>query len=127
RVFHLTSATKIKDGAGNPTTLSAATVGEDVGGSYMKDASGTMTLYSVRFGAKTGSATKDETSPEPSAAAASAPASAPAPAATPAPAAETSTPAPATETAAAPAKAKKQTFSGKVVSVDAANNTIVIH
>src|SRR5277367_691021 len=43
RVFHLTSATKITDGAGNPSTLSAAVVGEDVGGSYVKES---MTLFS---------------------------------------------------------------------------------
>jgi hypothetical protein len=68
RVFHVQSDTKIIDGSGNPTTLSAAVVGEDVGGSYTKDASGNMNLNSVRFGAKDGSAPAAETTPAPAAA-----------------------------------------------------------
>jgi hypothetical protein len=125
RVFHLAPTTKIIDGAGNPSSLAAAVVGEDVGGSYAKD---TMTLFSVRFGAKTGSKAATTEAP---AATASTPAmapAAPAPESAPAPAAATdtttaSTPAPA----AASNKAKKQTFSGKVVSVDAASGTLVVH
>lgn len=117
RVFHLTSTTKITDGTGAPSSLAAATVGEDVGGSYDK---ATMTLFSVRFGAKTGSG-KSEAAEEP----APAPAAA-APAAAPAPAAAATTTAAAPE-AAAPEKEKKKRFSGKVVSVDAAAGTLVVH
>jgi hypothetical protein len=131
RVFHVQSDTKITDGAGNPSTLSAAVVGEDVGGSYTKDASGNLNLNSVRFGAKDGSAPKKtaskaaaapaaETTPAP--AAASTPAPAPAPAAAPAAANTT-----AAESATTSTKAKAQRFSGKVVSVDAASNTLVVH
>jgi hypothetical protein len=124
RVFHLAPTTKITDGGGNPSSLAAAVVGEDVGGSYAKD---TMTLFSVRFGAKTGS----KASTEAPAATASEPAmapAAPAPESAPAPAAATdtmaaSTPAPAATTS----KPKKQSFSGKVVSVDAASSTLVVH
>jgi hypothetical protein len=129
RVFHLTPETKITDGAGNPSTLSAAVVGEDVGGSYTKDAAGTMNLNSVRFGAKAGSkAAATEASAAPAATAAAPAAATPPPA--PAPVAAT---APAADAAAAPAaatpeaKAKKSRFSGKVVSVDAASNTLVVH
>jgi hypothetical protein len=123
RVFHLTPTTKITDGSGAPSSLAAATVGEDVGGSYTKDAAGTMTLNSVRFGAKTGSKASTETASTPAAA----PAPAMAPAAAPAPATETAaTPAPAAATAST-SKPKKQTFSGTVVSVDAAANTLVVH
>src|ERR1700761_4277318 len=116
RVFHLTAETKITDGTGAPSTLAAATVGEDVGGSYTKDTAGTMTLFSVRFGAKTGSKSATTAAP---AAAASTPAPAPAAASAPA------TPAPAATTAAASAKVKKQSFSGTVVSV--ATDSLVIH
>ena len=122
RVFYLTSDTKITDGSGNPSTLSAATVGEDVGGSYTKDATGKMTLASVRFGAKAGGKEK---------AAASAPATAATPASTPektaTPPPAPSTAAPAAATAAPAAKAKSQRFSGTVVSVDAGSNTLVVH
>jgi hypothetical protein len=123
RVFHLTPTTKITDGSGAASTLSAATVGEDSGGSYDK---ASMTLYSLRIGAKTGSK-------------AAATASTPVPAAMPSPAAPTPattepTPAaaPAATTSAATTtttstKVKKQTFSGKVVSVDAASSTLVVH
>ena len=121
RVFHLTPDTKITDGSGNPSTLAAAVVGIDVGGSYTKDASGTMTLYSVRFGTKTGSTKTATTSTTAPPTAPAAPAPAPAPAAAPATA-----PAPAAAPATA-AKVKKLSFSGKVVSVDATANTIVIH
>ena len=122
RVFHLTPTTKITDGSGAPSTLLAAVVGEDVGGSYSKDAAGTMNLFSVRFGAKTGTAAKPT-------AAAPAPVTAPTPvapsvAAPPAPSAAPAAPA---ATTAATAKVKKQTFTGKVVSVDAAANTLVVH
>jgi hypothetical protein len=131
RVFHLTPTTKITDGGGNPSSLSAAVVGEDVGGSYTKDSSGTMTLFSVRFGAKTGAKTSSAGSE--STASAPAPASAPAatsppPTPSPAPRAKTA-PVSAPEAAASTpeTKGKKQTFSGKVVSVDAAANTLVVH
>jgi len=127
RVFHLTSVTKITDGGGNPTTLSSAVVGEDVGGSYTKDAADTLTLKSVRLGAKTGTKTAS-TAPSPSATAATAtPAPPPATAspATPSTAAPVKTP--AATTATATAKAKKVRFSGKVVSVDAAGKTLVVH
>jgi hypothetical protein len=121
RVFHLTPTTKITDGAGNPSSLAAATVGEDVGGSYTKDDAGTMTLYSVRFGAKTGSKAAASTA---ATAPAAAPAPAPKPAAGPAPApTPAATTAPATTEATA--KVKKQTFSGKVVSVAA--DSLVVH
>jgi hypothetical protein len=124
RVFHLTPETKITDGAGNPSTLSAATVGEDVGGSYSKDAAGTMTLFSVRFGAKAGSK-----APSAAPAAAPAPAAPAATAATPPPAAPAAAPEAAAPAAVPPAstKVKKERFSGKVVSVDAASDTLVIH
>jgi hypothetical protein len=125
RVFHLTPTTKITDGSGAPSSLSAAVVGEDVGGSYAKD---TMTLFSVRFGAKTGSKASTEstsTAPAPSAVEAPAPTPAPAPASEEA-AAPTPAAAPAMTTATT-TKPKKQTFSGKVVSVDAASNTLVVH
>jgi hypothetical protein len=116
RVFHLTPTTKITDGAGNPSSFSAATVGEDVGGSYDK---ATMNLFSVRFGAKTGAKSKEKPAVE---------TTAPAPVTSSAPSASVatkSTPA-ANAPAAAPA-AKKQRFSGKVVSVDAAGNSLVVH
>lgn len=123
RTFHLTPTTKIIDGAGNPSSLSAATVGEDVGGSYEKDASGTMTLFTVRFGAKAGS--KTEAAEEPASAATTAPAPTPSP--TPA-AVPTAAAAPSTADApAAAAPEKKKRFSGKVVSVDAAGGTLVVH
>jgi len=123
RVFSLTPETKITDGAGNPSTLAAATPGEDVGGSYTKDATGKMTLGSVRFGAKTGEKAEKK-------AAAAAPAAAPAPIAAtppPAPAPVAAAPEKAATAPAPEAKVKKQTFAGKVVSVDAAANTLVIH
>ena len=121
RVFHLTSTTKVIDGSGNASTLPSAKVGEDVGGSYAKGADGTMTLFSLRIGAKAGSKS-EETAEAPVA---------PPPPAAPAPgsAAITPSPAPPTTTAEAPspAKQKKSRFSGKVVSVDAAANTFVVH
>jgi biotin carboxyl carrier protein len=132
RVFHLTAETKVTDGAGNPSALASAIVGEDVGGSYSKDATGTMMLNSLRLGAKTGSK-------QAAAAATSAPAAAtPAPKPAPAPATAPAAPAPdASSAAAAPApepaanttstKAKKTRFSGKVVSVDATAGTLVVH
>ncbi len=128
RVFHLQSDTKIIDGAGNPTTISSAVVGEPTSGSYSKDASGALQLNSLRLGAKDGSATAAKSAATPPAAPATAEASAPtptpAPPTTPAAAAPAKTPA----TTAAPASAgKKQKFSGKVVSVDAASNTLVVH
>ncbi len=124
RVFHLSPTTKIIDGAGNPSSLAAATVGEDVGGSYAKDASGTMTLFSVRFGAKSGSAKAEESAAAPAMAA---PAAAPTPSPTPA-GASTAAAAPADDSATAAATpAKKKRFSGKVVSVDAAGGTLVVH
>jgi hypothetical protein len=81
-----------------------------------------MTLFSVRFGAKTGSKASEEAPAATASAPAMAPAApAPAPEAAPAPAAATDT------TAASTSKPKKQTFSGKVVSVNAAANTLVVH
>ena len=121
RVFHLTATTRITDGAGNPSSLAAATVGEDVGGSYAKD---TMTLFSVRFGAKVGS--KSEAAQEPApAAAAAAPAPTPSPMPAAAPTAAAAAPTPETAPAAV-APEKKKRFSGKVVSVDAAGGTFVV-
>jgi hypothetical protein len=128
RVFQLTSTTKITDGAGNPSTLAAATVGEDVGGSYEKDASGTKTLFSVRFGAKTGTAKAAASTAAPAAETPAPAAATPPPAQTPAPAATepaATTAAPAAAPAASPGK--KSRFSGKIVSVDATANTLVIH
>ncbi len=116
RLFHVTPTTKITDGSGTPSTLLAAVVGEDVGGSYTKDAAGNMNLFSVRFGAKTTAGT-----------AAKPAAMAPAPVATPMPVAPSVAVPPAPSAASSSAKVKKQTFIGKVVSVDAANNTLVIH
>ena len=132
RVFHLTSDTKIVDGAGNPTTLASAVVGEDVGGSYTKDASGNMMLNSLRLGAKTGSKEAAAATPEAPAAPSTPAAATPAPKPAPAPAASTET-APVATTAVTPAanttstKAKKQRFSGTVVSVDATVGTLVVH
>jgi len=123
RVFHVLPTTKITDGSGAASSLSAATVGEDVGGSYVKEADGNMNLFSVRFGAKTGSKA------EKSEAAAPAPSpvvSTPATTTPVSPAATVSLPA-AAPVADAPAKQKKSRFSGKVVSVDAAGNTLVVH
>jgi hypothetical protein len=125
RVFHLTSTTRITDGAGNPSTLDAATVGEDTGGSYDK---ASMTLYSVRFGAKTGSKAAAAAAAAPAAEApAPAAAATPLPAPAPAPAATESTASTAAPAAAAATAGKKSRFSGKVVSVDASGNTLVIH
>jgi hypothetical protein len=130
RVFHLTPTTKITDGAGNPSSLSAAVVGEDVGGSYSKDSGGTMTLFSVRFGAKVGgkTSTAKTAAPAPEPAETAAPAEpTPAPAAAPAPEMASAPAAAAPETTTAKVKVKKERFSGKVVSVDAAADTLVVH
>jgi hypothetical protein len=130
RVFHVTPETKITDGSGAASTLAAAVVGEDSGGSYDK---ATMNLYSLRLGAKTGEKTASEkaatpiTPPTTSAPAPNAPAT-PAPATTPATAAPVkATAAPTTAAVPTETKAKKQSFSGKVVSVDAAGGTLVVH
>ena len=127
RVFHVTADTKITDGTGAASTLAAAVVGEDSGGSYDK---ATMNLYSLRIGAKTGSKEKAAAAT----AAAPAPAPAPAPAVTtppppppPAPAPQAAAPAPAPGLPAAAIPPKTVPFSGKVVSVDAASNTLVVH
>jgi len=116
RVLHITAATKVVDGSGNPTTLSAATVGEDVGGSYIKDASGLLTASKLRIGAKIGSKAAS-TTPAP---VASEPVAATAAATAPAAATDDDT------TAAAPAAAKKTHFSGKVTAVDAGAGTFTI-
>jgi hypothetical protein len=116
RVLHITPETKVVDGSGNATTLSTATVGEDVGGSYTKDATGVLTAAKLRIGAKAGgkiTAAASETTPAPE------PTMAPTTATTPAAA-------PDTMTAASPAPAKKTRFSGKVTAVDAAAGTITI-
>jgi hypothetical protein len=123
RVFHVTPTTKITDGpTGAASTLAAAVVGEDSGGSYDK---ATMNLYSLRLGAKAGSKAATATSATPAAAAPAAAAPAPAPAPAAAPAAATTAPAAAEATTST--KAKKQSASGKVVSVDTTANTIVVH
>jgi len=133
RVFHVQPDTKITDGAGNATTLSAAVKGEDVGGSYTKDASGNMELFSLRLGAKDGSAPKTAAKSAAKASAAPAAETTPAPASTASTAAAAPAPAPASanttaaETATTSTKAKTQRFSGKVVSVDAGSNTLVVH
>jgi len=133
RVFSVTAETKITDGAGQPATLASTVVGEDVGVYYTKDAAGKMTLISLRLGAKTGAKATSEkaatpiTPPTTSAPAVNAPAT-PLPATTPATAApEKATAAPTTAATPTETKAKKQTFSGKVASVDAAANTLVVH
>lgn len=121
RVFHVTPTTKIIDGSGNAATLSSAVVGEDVGIYYDK---ATKNLLTLRLGAKTGTKTAAATP------AASSPSPEPAtPSAEPTPTAAKSPSTPAAETTAAATttKAKKQRFSGKVVSVDVPNNTIVVH
>jgi hypothetical protein len=148
RVFHLAPTTRIIDGAGNPTTLSAATVGEDVGGSYTKDTSGVMTLASIRFGAKIGknesaslqsdavqagttpTAPHASTTPTPPVAGTSPrePLGSLTPGApTAPPLAAASTPAATEPASTTSSKAKKQRFTGKLVSVDATANTIVVH
>jgi hypothetical protein len=129
RVLHITPATAIVDGSDNPTTLSAATVGEDVGGSYTKDASGTLTAAKLRIGAKIGSKTASTTpaavASAPTAAAAASTAPATTPAQTAASDAATATkPATTTAATATPAKAKKTHFSGTVTAVDATSITI---
>ena len=129
RVFHVQSTTKITDGSGNATTLASAVVGEDVGGSYSKDDSGNMNLNSLRLGAKDGSKAPKKSAATPPAAPATAEtpetAPTPPPATTPAAAAPAKTSTPAASTAAA--AGKKVRFTGKVVSVDAGANTLVIH
>jgi hypothetical protein len=127
RVLHVTSATKLIDGSGSPTTFSTATVGEDVGGSYNK---ADMTLFSLRIGAKAGSKEAADESASPAAAAPqkATPVTAPAPA--PAPATTESTPAATAASDAAtttkPSTVKKSHFSGKVTAVDAASSTFTI-
>jgi len=123
RVFHMTSTTKITDGAGETSTLSAATVGEDVGGSYTKDASGKMTLYSVRFGAKTGEGVKSSATTSAPAPETKLPTAAPKATPTPTPKPTTA----ATEKAATPTvdTSKKYKFTGTVVSVG--DESIVVH
>jgi hypothetical protein len=126
RVFYVAADTKITDGAGSPSTLAAATVGEDVGVYYTKDATGKMTLISLRLGAKTGSKTASKATAAPAATAA-VPAAAPAPAPAPAEAAPAAVaPAAATPTAATKTtKPKKQSFTGLVTAVDA--STLSVH
>ena len=119
RTLHVTPTTKVTDGSGNATTLSSATVGEDVGGSYDK---ADMSLFSLRIGAKLGSKTAS-TTPEPMATAPAAPV----------PAAESTPAQTASADAAAASKpnttsesAKKTRFSGKVTAVDAGASTFTI-
>jgi hypothetical protein len=119
RVFHLTSTTKVIDGTGSATTLDSAKVGEDVGGSYAKGADGTMTLFTLRIGAKEGG--KSDETPV-----------APAPPLAPAPGSASPTPAPAPPVASAghapvtPMKEKKRHFRGEIVSIDAAAHTLFV-
>jgi hypothetical protein len=124
RVMHVASTTTIVDGSGNPTTFSTATVGEDVGGSYIKDASGTLTLSKLRIGAKAGSKEAAEAAAPEKAATATTPAPTPAPAA--APTTPEATAASDAATATKPAATKKSHFSGKVTAVDAASSTFTI-
>lgn len=126
-VFHVPSTVQVVDGAGNPTSLSAATPGEWASGSYFKDASGNNTIVKLTLGAKTGSKTaKKEAAEESAPAAASTAAPAPAAAAPmAAPAAAAASPEPAA--AATSTKAKKSRFSGKVASVNVAGNSVVVH
>jgi hypothetical protein len=133
-VYQVTPTTKIIDGSGNPTTLAAGVVGEDVGIYYTKDATGKRTLLTLRLGAKAGkeaaASTASAPEPAPTAPAAATPAPKPAPAPATAPAADASStaaaaPVPAANTTST--KAKKERFSGKVVSVDAASGTMVVH
>jgi hypothetical protein len=49
RVFHITKDTKLSKG-GKEATFEDAKVGEQVGGSYRRDAAGKMTAVSIRFG-----------------------------------------------------------------------------
>jgi hypothetical protein len=127
RVLHVTPSTKLIDGAGNPTTFSTATVGEDVGGSYNK---ADMTLFSLRIGAKAGSkeASEESTSPAAEAPAKATTATTPAPAPAPATAATTPDQTAASDAAATtkPSTVKKSHFSGKVTAVDAASSTFTI-
>jgi hypothetical protein len=120
RVLHITQDTKVVDGSGNPTTLSSATVGEDVGGSYTKDATGLLTAAKLRIGAKVGSKTASTTP---------APMATPPPEANAAPATETTPAATAASDAATTSKPetpKKTRFSGKVTAVDAGAGTVTI-
>ena len=122
RVLHITGSTVVIDGSGNPATLGAATVGEEVGGSYIKDAAGTLTASKLRIGAKTGSKAAAMTS-APVATTPPAPAAPTMPAQTAAP-----DPATASKPVAAPAAAagKKTRFSGTVTAVDASAGTLTI-
>ena len=128
-VFHVPSTVQVVDGAGNPTSLSAATPGEWASGSYVKDASGNNTIVKLRLGAKTGSKeakmdASDESAPAAASTSAPAPAAA-APMAAPAAAAAAASPEPAAATTST--KAKKSRFSGKVASVNVAGNSVVVH
>jgi hypothetical protein len=120
RMLHLTSSTTVIDGAGNPTTLSAASVGEQVSGSYTKDASGTLMASKLRIGAKMGSKPAS-TTPEPMA---STPPTQTAAVSTPP--AQTAASDAATASKPGPKGAKKTHFSGKVTAVDAGAGTVTI-
>ncbi len=116
RIFYLTPTTRITDGSGNPSNLGAAVIGEDVGGSYMKEAGGRKVLFSVRFGAKTTVTNPSTLMP------ASQPVSTPSPHQT----ASTMETAPATGAMAmsSPTSQKKR-FAGKIVS--ASDSSLVVH
>jgi hypothetical protein len=122
RTFYLTPTTRITDGSGNPSNLAAAVTGEDVEGSYVQDASGRMTLFSVQLRAKTGLAA---THPPP-AASTLMPASVSTPLQSPPSAASTMETDPATGAMVLSSPTPhKQKFSGKVVS--ASSNSLVVH
>ncbi len=57
RTLHLTSTPKIVR-AGKPAIFDDATVGEDIGGTYVKAADGKLELQSLRIGPKAAAGTK---------------------------------------------------------------------
>jgi hypothetical protein len=57
RTFQITSESKLSK-AGKPATLDDAVVGDEVGGSYQKNADGTLSAKLVRFGSKAEGETK---------------------------------------------------------------------
>jgi len=67
RVFQVTADTKIKK-LGKPATLADAAVGEEIGGTYIKNDDGKLTAKSLRFGPKPegeakGTGKKEKTEP----------------------------------------------------------------
>lgn len=123
RLLYLTPTTKIIDGSGNPSSLAAATAGENVRGSYIKDSSGRMVLFSVRFSTKSDTITSSGSTPASTLMPATFPVSTPPPSIPSA--ASTMEISPATGMMAA-TPPKKQRFAGKVVSTNLTANTIVV-